>query len=231
MLRLFLCFLAAMFLCSCGTQKHMERSSHKPFAVVVDRADTNLANEGEKKLDQGDVEDAIDIFQTLHLKYPEQPFFMISLADALMKDGDLDEALRYYQEALRFPLEEKEKMRAESGMAGIYLKKGRLSEAERLYLDIIEHDAQEWRALNGLGIITSLQGRQEESDFFFKAAIDLSHGHPIPRHNHAMRGVLVGKNAIAELEMLTNDQTLAFAPRDKAKLKKNLSILTASSTS
>lgn len=167
-LRVFSLILCSLLLSACDGfhSGNQSKSTFTPIAIIVPKEDTDMAEKAERYLRDGKTKESIEIFEQLHIKYPTQPIYMIALADGLVKEGMFERASHLYSNASKHTLSDAEKLRVEAGMAGIQLQKGRLSEAESIYHHMLEQDAGEWRAANGLGIIASLKGRPEEAAFF-----------------------------------------------------------------
>ena len=144
------------------------------------RAHTNL---GEIYLRQGQTAKAEREFREALRIQPDDAVNRDNHGLALLKLGRVDEAEREFREALRFSPRPKTQI----NLGLVYLRRSQLDDAEREFRSILQSGGLEPEmrvtALNNLGIVSALKGKQEEAEQAFTEVIRLDQNNADARGN------------------------------------------------
>jgi tetratricopeptide (TPR) repeat protein len=125
---------------------------------------------------QGDVSAAIAELRTLLLARPDFALAHNDLGVLLYGQGDKENAARHYAEAVRIEPQNSGFLKNRADF--LYVEEGRLEEALKLYLKVLENDPRDTEVLLTLGRVSSALGSPEEARGFLLRVLELDPGQP-----------------------------------------------------
>lgn len=140
-----------------------------------------------------DWKDDYTLWEDTVRKSPDAPIPNYNFGLLLYHRGEIDKAIRYYQNALR--LEPSARVYTDLGLA--YVSKGFIDEGIRLYQKAIWLDPQYPLAYNNLGVALNEKGLVEESISPYLMAIRLSPKYADAYNNLGYSYLLLGRKAVA----------------------------------
>ncbi len=180
MKRLFALLAAATVLTSCSRDypgletgvdpKTFLSSLDGPEVPTIDKSLLKTANEMEAA---GNFRSASQIYGQLLEKNPENPAYMLKMAEVLRRDNDLDKALDLYDRALA---KDASNTAAMEGKALTLLAKGNPDDAGALLAQVQEKAPDRWKTLNAIGILFAARGSQTDAHYYFSRALEKNPG-------------------------------------------------------
>jgi len=130
-----------------------------------------------------------------------------NLAVALEKEGRTDEAIRYYQEALRV---NPSYVKAHFGLGNALAKKGRTDEAIKSYREVLRINPEHTRAHYNLGVLLEKEGNERDAARHFSEVLRI---HPDFAETFNKMGVLLTENNKLSEAMQYFQKALRVDPR------------------
>lgn len=142
----------------------------------------------------------------------------VNAGDGYLKKNDLENALPFYEKALKA---DPEYAKANLAMAIALTKLGRLEESKAYYEKTLKLDPENAQAYNNLGMWYDRQGRVEEAKQYFLKAVELEPGSAL---NHNNLGMAYGKLGQGELAVAEFEKAIDLKP-DYARAYTNLALM------
>lgn len=141
----------------------------------VDGVEGTLLKSAKEATQNGDNQRAAQLYRQLLLTDETNSFYALSMADAMRKNGDLDNAEIAYREIIK---NEPKLLKAKEGYGLLRLAKGEFDKAGTLLSEVHDKDPKRWQTLNGLGIILIERGSIDDALVYFKEALKYSENNP-----------------------------------------------------
>jgi Flp pilus assembly protein TadD len=136
-----------------------------PKVPTVSDTLTESAQNAEKK---GDFKQAVQLYQQILEKHPENKEVALSLADAYRRSGDLERAIALYDGLIaQDPL----MLGAKEGKGLALMAKGDFDTPSALFADVMKTDDKRWKTLNALGILFAIRNMHPEAQQYFNEAL------------------------------------------------------------
>lgn len=190
-LSLCLFFLAGCESLSLATRKQPD-TSFKP-AVNMEQ---DLRHQAQSQQTKGEYKKAAASYEQLLKKSPGNRNDLFAYAESLRLAKKSNEAIAAYDQLIEL---EEGSIRGREGKALALIELGKLGLAQSLLQDVVARDASKWRALNALGVVYALQGKNQEAQDYFRMASEVSHDDPLVMNNIALSMGLSGRVGHAEI--------------------------------
>jgi len=185
----------------------------------------------------GDYAKASSLYEKTLKEAPSDQDTLFYYAESLRMSGESRKALVQYESI------DKSNLAALEGKGLAYLQTGEIENALDQFNMIIKQDVSRWRTINAIGVINSINGKNEEAMQYYKMALELSNNNPSILNNIALgvgfsgdkeKGISILKNAISSMteggirkQRLENNLALLYGisgKMDEAEkiLRKNL---------
>jgi Flp pilus assembly protein TadD len=154
--------------------------------------------------------------------------YRLGYANSLLKNQQYKEAEREFNIIIDSHKAKGDQLfEAQEGVGLSLLKRGELSKARDYFYSIISEDAMKWRAINGLAIVSSLQGKFKQALEYFDIAEYTSNKHYSVLVNKSLTLALDKqyKKAINVMKQAANSSGISEIK--KRKINQNLALLYA----
>lgn len=141
---------------------------------------------------------ALQYYQQLVDKYPDNLEYRIKMADNLRRTEQSDKAIQLYDTVLQ---KQPRHAAALEGKGLTYITKGDFSSASQSLEEAMAIDGNRWRTLNGVGLLFVAKNMPNEAIAYFDSALARSPDHPTVLNNVGLTLALNGNydRAIAAL--------------------------------
>jgi Flp pilus assembly protein TadD len=173
----------------------------------------------EAALRSGSPQVALRIDSEILTKDPNNVAALLNQGDVQTSQQLLHEAADSYTAALRI---DRDSVRARIGLGRLRLATDP-AEAERLFLEALQHDPRNAVALNDLGIARDLQGRHDEAQAAYRQAMGINPAMTGAKVNLALSLAMAGRPEDAAPMM----RSLADTPSAPAKFRHDLAAVLA----
>jgi len=182
-----------------------------PKVPTVQDALTETAINAEKN---GDFKQAIQLYQQILEKHPDNKNAALALADCYRRSGDSDRALAIYNGLLQ---QDAGNLAAKEGKGLALMSKGDFTTPTALFEEIMKSDPKRWKTLNALGILFTTRNMQPEAQQYFKEALKNNPENPSILNNIGLSQALDRHNTEAITTLL---QAAALAPAGSMQHKR-----------
>jgi Flp pilus assembly protein TadD len=196
-------------------------NSRKPTLVSIP-ANPQIEKDAKTAYFGGEFAKAVEEYEGLVKSDPHNIRYLVGLADAKRRAGDIAGADQVYDNILRINSKNPDAL---EGKGLILLSKGQFEDAIEKFISVLEIDALHWKSLNGLGIAHSLTQRHPLSIEYYMSALQISGDSPVVMNNIGLAYAFLKDYQHAEDYL--NRAALRFAG-DKEKLQRvelNLSLV------
>lgn len=133
-------------------------------------------------------------------------------AESLRLNNKPDDSIKYYDIAIQKNYSIYDSM---EGKALAFMSKNKLDEAEEIFSEILRKDASRWRSINALGVISSINGKNNEALEYYKLALDIKPSATILNNI----GLAIGLSGDTKLGLSVLDEAATMAQNNKENLK------------
>jgi Flp pilus assembly protein TadD len=179
--------ILALFLSSCSIEPHVRESSDHALDKLKGpepgSIDSELSNQAQQAMAQGDFKQAAQIYKQLVDKSPDNMAYQLGFAESLRRIGNFGLSLKVTDGILA----------KEPGNAGALENKGlclmstgEFAEAGTAFGDVMKTDRGRWRTLNGIGILFAMKGKYDNAVAYYQAALNISTDNPSVLNNAAL---------------------------------------------
>lgn len=152
----------------------------------------------------GDFKSAVQIYQQLLERKPDDKELMFAMAEAQRRLGDNEKAITFYDGALQ---KDPAMVSAKEGKALALLSKGDFETPIPIFEDVLKTDPKRWKSLNGMGILFATRNMQPEAQQYFREALKQSPSNISVMNNLGLSQAL-DRNTNAAIETLAKASAL-----------------------
>ena len=177
-MRLFvlLILMLAVPLTACQVGKRGFKSP--TFASI--KAKTPMQIEAEKAYADKNFSGAITNYETLLQSDPNNPEYLLGLANSQRRKGDSDAAISNYEKIIMM---NDKNVEALEGKGLALMDKSQFQAANDALMKVLEVDASRWKTLNALGVTSSLIGEHDLALDYYMSAMQMSSDNPVVMNN------------------------------------------------
>ena len=184
-----------------------------------------LKASAKKAEDSGDFKSAIQYYEQLLEKKPDDEDLTFSLAECLRRSGSPDKAILIYD---RLVAKDPKMIAAKESKGLALIAKGDFETPTPLFESVLKDDPTRWKTLNALGILFSTRNLQTEAQQYFNEALKYHADSPSIYNNLGLSQALTRKfdDAIHSLQRASGLANTATSERKRIDL--NLALVYAS---
>lgn len=160
----------------------------------VDTVSSALERSAKDAMQNGEFRRAAQFYKQLLDKQQDNPAYMVGLADAVRRAGDVVEAEELYQTVIS---KHPSNMDALEGKGLSQMAQGNTVEAGKTLAAVLEKDPRRWRTLNGLGLLFTTKGLVDDAIEYFKEALVHNPRHPSILNNIGLAYAIDGNYPLA----------------------------------
>lgn len=223
----FLYFIMLAALSSCSNVQEAFNAKDilsKMEGPKVPTVQETLAANAKSAEQQGEWATAIQLYQQLLEKEPENITYMLALAESYRRIGQYSQAVAVYDMALG---KNPGLIEAKEGKGLAFLSKGDFEAPITLFEDVMKTDKNRWKTLNGLGILFAARGLQPEAIQYFKQALTQSPGNTSIMNNIGLSQALGSQFDLAADTLLQAGALATANGMDRKRIDLNLALVYA----
>lgn len=170
-------FLIPLFLLSACANT---QDGQNPLASILEEMNkgpevptvsSTLEESATKAMQEKQFAKAAQFYQQLKDKEPANQKYLLGLAEAKRRSGDVDGALALYKEVIA---KDPKSAEALEGKGLCLLAKGETTEAGKAFEEVMALDAGRWKTLNAVGVLFAVKNMPYEANEYYKAALALA---------------------------------------------------------
>jgi Flp pilus assembly protein TadD len=191
--------------------------------TVPTMQDTMLdsAKNAEKK---GDYKGAIQTYQQILEKHPDNKEVVLSLAEAYRRSGESDRAITLYDGLLQ---SDPNLVAAKEGKGLALISKGDFDTPVPLFESIMKTEPTRWKTLNALGILFTTRSMHKEAQQYFQEALKYSPFNPSIMNNLGLSQALDHSYEPAATTLMQASALTTADSNERKRIDLNLALVYA----
>ncbi len=165
---------------------------------------------------------AVQFYQQLSDKYPNNLEYQLGFADNLRRINKVDESVTIYDVILR---RNPRHIGAMEGKGLALVTKGDFGAASNILETVIKLDSNRWRALNGVGLLFVAKSMPNEAVSYFDAALRVKPDHPTVLNNVGLTLALNGDYARAAQSLNRASGRVKAKSAERQQIDLNLALV------
>ncbi len=197
-------------------------AQHQLTGNASGMASEDIKTNASESFKNGDYTKASGLYEKLAEKEPSNNDYLFYYAESLRLSGLASKAHIQYDKLIK---QDKDNLAAIEGKGLVYLQDADFINALEQFNIVITKDVSRWRTINAIGVIHSINGRDEEAISYYNMAMELSKDNPSIINNIALSIALGGKHEKGAALLRKAISSLSDSDARKKRLENNLALI------